>query len=678
MARRSIYSREQRLAPGTYEAPLADFLDALPGYINQYQRNKLVLDKQELEDKRYEDALTATKAQRIEEQKRYNQEQTRLAQKTAYDKGRQKVADAVTAAREVRAIKKAEDDKETKNLTLTLSSLNDEQKLPYLISRKGLDGDDTADLKIIQKSTDDFNLSLRPIIDIAPAGNIKNINKSLLDINTFMEKNKDNPLFKASSSAYTKVITKRDKLLTRLNQVSSDGYVDPKYWTQVDPTRGKVAKALYDKSVENIGAYASDKALTDDLSRQKTIDAKIAGELANQEKIRQGFKLASIPEIKSVRERISPYVSAVGGETSDLAGFQTFQTPPTFDPNAGNIEPILTEAEMDDVSKQLAMDQGEIESNLAKINETIPGLATATPTDTTAITNENITALTGDEAEAYNPNKVGLDPDDPSTVPASFLEPITDGGDEAPEVVDTTPEVEVADTGGLGNSAITDRLFPEQVSATTIDPLTPEGVSIDNLFKGDSEVDVDPSPSVKVKEEPIKIDRYKPRFETGKVTDKQKKRIESYNLVLRKNDPDFMKSTKIAEDIYTSNVRDIDGNRLDLLNFSDFDKKINAMRKKIKYINDDPRSDPSVLMTKPEGKLLRKQYLLEQRQLFNDLKELQSKLNSTSEYFYFPQENSSGKQTGKLTRKSTDSYKRAINSAIKSIPKQLRFIDQLN
>jgi hypothetical protein len=57
MARRSIYSRRQAQAPGTYETPLADFLDAIPGYVNQYQQNQLQLDKQALQEKRYDDAI---------------------------------------------------------------------------------------------------------------------------------------------------------------------------------------------------------------------------------------------------------------------------------------------------------------------------------------------------------------------------------------------------------------------------------------------------------------------------------------------------------------------------------------------------------------------------------------------------------------------------------------------
>ena len=58
---RSIYSRRQRLAPGQYDTPLADFLDALPGYVNQFQQNQLALGRQQLADKRYEDSLERQK-----------------------------------------------------------------------------------------------------------------------------------------------------------------------------------------------------------------------------------------------------------------------------------------------------------------------------------------------------------------------------------------------------------------------------------------------------------------------------------------------------------------------------------------------------------------------------------------------------------------------------------------
>ena len=53
---RTIYSPRQRMAPGQYETPFADFLDRLPDYVNQFQKNQLALGQQQLQAKRYADA----------------------------------------------------------------------------------------------------------------------------------------------------------------------------------------------------------------------------------------------------------------------------------------------------------------------------------------------------------------------------------------------------------------------------------------------------------------------------------------------------------------------------------------------------------------------------------------------------------------------------------------------
>ena len=53
---RSIYSRRQRLGTARYDNPLADFLERLPDYYSQFQRNELALKQQDLMNKRYEDS----------------------------------------------------------------------------------------------------------------------------------------------------------------------------------------------------------------------------------------------------------------------------------------------------------------------------------------------------------------------------------------------------------------------------------------------------------------------------------------------------------------------------------------------------------------------------------------------------------------------------------------------
>jgi len=82
---RSIYSRRQRMAPGQYDNPLADFLDNLPGYVSQFQQNQLALGKQQLAEKRYQDSINRQSKVDAENQRRYGTEQKRLDDKVKRD-----------------------------------------------------------------------------------------------------------------------------------------------------------------------------------------------------------------------------------------------------------------------------------------------------------------------------------------------------------------------------------------------------------------------------------------------------------------------------------------------------------------------------------------------------------------------------------------------------------------
>tara|TARA_Y100001937_G_scaffold123916_1_gene187704 strand:- start:4094 stop:5251 length:1158 start_codon:yes stop_codon:yes gene_type:complete len=75
---RSIYSRRQRTAPGQFDNPLADFLDRLPDYFNDYQRNQLALGRQQLADKRYEDSQKRQARMDEENKRRYDLQQKNI------------------------------------------------------------------------------------------------------------------------------------------------------------------------------------------------------------------------------------------------------------------------------------------------------------------------------------------------------------------------------------------------------------------------------------------------------------------------------------------------------------------------------------------------------------------------------------------------------------------------
>ena len=63
------------MAPGQYDTPLADFLDRLPDYFNQYQQNQLAIDRQKLAEKRYDDAIERQKT--LDEQRKNDREYQR-------------------------------------------------------------------------------------------------------------------------------------------------------------------------------------------------------------------------------------------------------------------------------------------------------------------------------------------------------------------------------------------------------------------------------------------------------------------------------------------------------------------------------------------------------------------------------------------------------------------------
>ena len=679
--RRSIYSSRQAMAPGTYDNPVADFLDRLPGYIQNFQKNQLELGKMQLLNKRYDDEQAYIKERDALADRRYTEEQKIKADAVDEEARRYKTAQERLNKKEASQAARDEVD-----LMSNVYSKGDPRYINWALNRARVDGDGESigNLTSIQKENEDFQTELSSLYsNVNTSGSLRSVPRGQLMVEEFMKKHKDNPNFTVTSPAYTNVIKMKNQLGARVAQIPG-GLVPPDEWENTFGPAGRDAKLLLDGLDDQVEAKITQKGVVQELSAQKQLDKDIQELQDSKKKIINEFKIGTLDNLRE--DKALARAENIPTATSDRTVADVLAAARTFDPDVVQ-EPSITEVEMDDVSKQIAT-QNEIETNIAKINESIPGLETTTAADTTAITDEDVVALTGDDAEDYDPNRVGLDP---NTVPASFLTPITDDGgteevpegvDETPTMVETTPDVDDSGASGVGG-AILNRLLPDQVSASTLPDTSVVGQNIGDLLSGSPEGETLPSkkettPVVKGESAPLQTDLYKPTVETGEITDRKREMIENANKTFAQNDPEFMKSTKIAEDIYTSNIRDLSGNRFDLLDFSDFDKKINAMRKRVISINKNPKTDPKALRTNPQDKLQLKQLLLEQRQLVNDLNELQSQLNSTSEYFYFPHKNYAGKQTGRLTRKSTNQYKKSINSVLKNIPKQLRFIDQIN
>tara|TARA_R100000995_G_scaffold67644_1_gene36256 strand:+ start:753 stop:2606 length:1854 start_codon:yes stop_codon:yes gene_type:complete len=97
---RTIYSRRQRMAPGQYDTPLADFLDRLPDYVNQFQQNQLAIGRQKLQEQRYQDSISRQNRLDAEAREQQNIENLKYIQRQK-EKKAIRAGEALDKAKEV-------------------------------------------------------------------------------------------------------------------------------------------------------------------------------------------------------------------------------------------------------------------------------------------------------------------------------------------------------------------------------------------------------------------------------------------------------------------------------------------------------------------------------------------------------------------------------------------------
>jgi hypothetical protein len=371
--RRSIYSRRQSMPAGTYDTPLADFLDALPQYINQYQQNQLALERQELAEQRYQDEIDYRNERNRIADERYNQE-------LAYNISRQEALDIEKKNNEKEALAKIKRDEEYRDTKLVIDSLPPLQRIDYLINQGLSDGVGVGDLTKIREDYKSFNDELRDILNIQTAGNPNTIAEKQLKIKDFNIKNRDNPLYTTDSNAFIEVNRINNKLTSRLSQISTNGYVNPKFWETVNPKDGATAKIVYDKKTEEIEALIQQAGMTDNKVRKAELRKDIDALINQQNKLKEEFKIKTVEDIesenlrafgdKNMPDALSKLQSLM---QMNPAGAQSMASavssiPSDIIPD----QPAITDSEMDDVSNQIAMNQKQVEDNLAIINEDVP------------------------------------------------------------------------------------------------------------------------------------------------------------------------------------------------------------------------------------------------------------------------------------------------------------------
>jgi len=368
---------------GTYDNPLADFLDALPQYINQYQQNQLA-------QKRYQDEIDYRNERNRIADERYNQE-------LAYNISRQEALDVERKNKEKEALAKTKRDEEYRDTKLVIDSLPPLQRIDYLINRGLSDGVGVGDLTKVREDYKSFNDELRDILNIQTAGNPNTIAEKQLKIKDFNIKNRDNPLYTTDSNAFIEVNRINNKLTSRLSQISTNGYVNPKFWEIVNPKDGATAKIVYDKKTEEIEALIQQAGMTDNKVRKAELRKDIDALVNQQNKLKEEFKVKTVEDIesenlrafgdKNMPDALSKLQSLM---QMNPAGAQSMASavssvPSDIIPD----QPAITDSEMDDVSNQIAMNQKQVEDNLAIINEDVPVVVDAQqPVQSPEIINE--------------------------------------------------------------------------------------------------------------------------------------------------------------------------------------------------------------------------------------------------------------------------------------------------
>jgi len=390
MARRSIYSRRQSMPAGTYETPLADFLDALPQYINQYQQNQLALQRQKLAEQRYQDEIDYRNERNRIADERYNADL--LREKNKYDDEQQLLKDQIELER-IKINNKEKSDRD-KLIYEGFTDISPELGLNYLINKGKVDQDsNVASLISLNEERKTFNDELEFLQqNVNEFSSPRDIAKNQLRLKDFFKKYENSLFFKNDSPAYIQLLNKKDKLDRRASQIPF-GFLSPDDYASFNPLSGdedsgEVKTLLDERSdiIKNKQAYSEkgstpNKVMFDiENKRLKQVDDRI-------QEIRSRYRVDTLSNLESNR--------GVFGKLDALmqmnpAGAQSMASavssiPSDIIPD----QPAITDSEMDDVSNQIAMNQKQVENNLAIINEDVPVVVDAQqPVQSPEIINE--------------------------------------------------------------------------------------------------------------------------------------------------------------------------------------------------------------------------------------------------------------------------------------------------
>ena len=339
---RSIYSRRQRLGPARYDNPLADFLDNLPGYVNQFQQNQLALERQQLAEKRYEEDRAYRKRQEERAVEQQNIENLKYVEQQ-----KQRVAREKARQLEKLEDRKREDDNAIRRTgDAFLANEQYDQALKIYESIGDVSAMDTVRSLSTQKNDlEDRFVAVRSKIgnkEISPVeikDELNSINKDF-DID---------PLSQIGKQLYS-IEQLNNKEINRINK----GFVPPQEWESMFGASGRMdynalvnaEKNLQDLAKEQASPSAAITSGIGGATLEERIEAeqKTIQEILNQPK----YKLETEAEYRARKEfNKTPFGALLPrGETQE--SFYASSAFPTVEPTEENLAQIN-----DEVSKNL-------------------------------------------------------------------------------------------------------------------------------------------------------------------------------------------------------------------------------------------------------------------------------------------------------------------------------------
>jgi len=659
MARRSIYSRRQSMPVGTYETPLADFLDALPQYINQYQQNQLALQRQQLMDKRYEDSVKRQELQdrRAEERQQIN---TIMNFSRDFDNPIDKKKYLVKMVEDNPSLSKYFPANYLSN------TLNEEIKFDNSV-------DDVIDrftefkaLPDTQKLTNYNQLEdimsglqeLRPKVRGTKYENkVSNNYTELLNLDANLKRISGSRFSDEQMSDYLKnelegVRTTANNLEKEFRKAEADLNKISTFNPATQQYEKLKAENELQKQLEEIGASNWETvSRTYNLARQRFNEAEeskvnfyennnliypqiVTAESINEAKKRDEMALSLSSQVQSDREKeINKYISdneplllniLNKGEASDelidsIERFTGIQEGGTDYDEFKNLKDLVAqERNVEEIlsSAPEVAEQNRIMGVLKEGEDELPTTVATTPeivTPETPVKTEDITSLE-------------------QTLPSIQTLP-----DE--EVVDDQQDLtqDVADRDTQAGNIVTGLLDALNINQLSAQPTTPTTETQIDLFSTEPEKEI---------------------------SSKMEAQIKTQEERFKKEDKNFESNLNASKDIFDSNIRDSAGNRINITNSKQFNDQISSMANRIKQIN---KESGVYVPGSPKTYVARKQLLNEQRQLYRDLFELKGRLQGIN-MIYYPDRDSEGLKTGKLVKKDIKQYMQSLNRVIKSLP----------